>query len=112
MAKKIPHLKIDAFAIVDNHFSGVGHYTLGIVSGLDELAKEGKLTYDLIAPREWKDRIHNFPQLQNYRKIQGNPISNERLRRWLAQGSTWWKMDLLLGKGYYYFSCTHSGTAT
>lgn len=104
MAKKIPHLKIDAFAIVDNHFSGVGHYTLGIVSGLDELAKEGKLTYDLITPREWKDRIHNFPQLQNYRKIQGNPISNERLRRWLAQGSTWWKMDLLLGKGYYYFS--------
>ena len=48
--QKIPHIQVDAFPLVDTHFSGVGHYTLGIVQGLDELAGEGKLTYSLIAP--------------------------------------------------------------
>ena len=57
MAKKIPHIMVDAFPLVDTHFSGVGHYTLGIVQGLDEMAGEGKLTYSLITQRHWTHKL-------------------------------------------------------
>jgi glycosyltransferase involved in cell wall biosynthesis len=99
--KKIPHIQVDAFPLVDDHFSGVGHYTLGIVSGLDELAGEGKLTYSLITPRHRAGRLAKY-DLQHFKSIKKNPVPNRIIRGFMKYG---WPVpfDLLLGKGFYYF---------
>lgn len=101
MAQKIPHIQVDAFPLVDDHFSGVGHYTLGIVRGLDELAGEGKLTYSLITPKKWADRIHQY-DLEHYKKVIKNPFPNRVIRGFMKYR---WNipMDFFLGQGYYYF---------
>ncbi len=98
---KKPHIQVDAFPIVDDHFSGVGHYTLGIIQGLDELAGEGKLTYSLITPRRWADRVHKH-DLSSYKKIIRNPIPHRVLMGILYKG---WRVpvDWILGRGAYYF---------
>lgn len=99
--KKIPHIQVDAFPLVDDHFSGVGHATLGIVQGFDELAGEGKLTYSLITPRRWTGRIQKY-NLLNYKRVIGNPIPNKIVRGFMKYR---WPVpfDLILGRGYYYF---------
>lgn len=101
MAKKVPHIQVDAFPLVDTHFSGVGHYTLGIVRGLDELAGEGKLTYSLIAPRGWADRLKKY-EFEHYKKIIKSPIPNRVMRGFMKYR---WRVpvDLILGQGHYYF---------
>jgi alpha-1,3-rhamnosyl/mannosyltransferase len=99
--KKIPHIQVDAFPLVDSHFSGVGHYTLGIVKGLDDLASEGKLTYSLIVPRRMADRIHKHG-LEHYKKIIKNPIPMRYLRAVMKLHLNI-PIDMLLGRGYYYF---------
>lgn len=101
MASKIPHIKVDAFPIVDTHFSGVGHYTLGIIRGFDELAAEGKLTYDLIVPfnrKSWVNKYH----FENYRKIIRNPIPQKVLRQFMKMHLDV-PVDWLLGPGRYWF---------
>ncbi|MAU33629.1 hypothetical protein CL689_01070 [Candidatus Saccharibacteria bacterium] len=97
----IPHIQVDAFPLVDSHFSGVGHYTLGIVQAFDELAGEGKLTYSLIAPRGWANRLEKY-DFQHYKKIIRSPIPNRVMRGFMKYH---WKFpsDLLLGKGHYWF---------
>lgn len=97
----IPHIQVDAFPLVDDHFSGVGHYTLGIVSGLDELAGEGKLTYSLITPRYRANRIAKY-DLQHYKSIIRSPIPTKIVRGFMKLG---WKIpfDFILGQGAYYF---------
>lgn len=98
---KIPHIMVDAFPLVDSHFSGVGHYTLGIVKGFDELAREGKLTYSLIVPRRWSDRLKPY-NLNHYKSIIKNPVPNKIIRGFMKYH---WNvpLDLVLGRGYYYF---------
>ena len=98
---KIPHIMVDAFPMVDDHFSGIGRYTVGIVKGLDELAGEGKLTYSLIVPRHWIDRIYKY-RLQNYKKIIRSPIPNRIMRGFMKHH---WRIpsNLFLGRGIYYF---------
>lgn len=98
---KVPHIQVDAFPLVDDHFSGVGHYTLGIVRGLDELAGEGKLTYSLIVPKHWADRLKKY-DFEHTKSIVRNPIPNRIIRgfmkfRWNVP------LDFVLGQGYYYF---------
>jgi glycosyltransferase involved in cell wall biosynthesis len=97
----IPHIQVDAFPIVDSHFSGVGHYTLGIIRGFDELAAEGKLTYSLIVPRHWADRVAKY-ELEHYKSIIKNPVPNKVIRGFMKYG---WKvpLDFVLGQGHYYF---------
>lgn len=98
---KIPHIQVDAFPLVDEHFSGVGHYTHGIVAGFDELAAEGKLTYSLISPRFIAYRLHKY-DLRHYKKIIRNPLPNRVIRGFMKYH--WpFPCDLLLGRGYYYF---------
>ncbi len=101
MTKKIPHIQVDAFPLVDSHFSGVGHYTLGIVRGFDELAAEGKLTYSLITPRGWAGRLAKY-NFQNYKKIIKSPIPN-RVMRGFMKYHIKFPTDLLLGRGHYWF---------
>jgi glycosyltransferase involved in cell wall biosynthesis len=100
-SKKIPHIQVDAFPLVDDHYSGVGHYTLGIVRGFDEMAGEGKLTYSLIVPKHWTDRLKKY-EFEHYKRIIKNPIPNRYV---LGLMKYHWKfpMDLLNGRGIYYF---------
>jgi alpha-1,3-rhamnosyl/mannosyltransferase len=100
-AKQIPHIQVDAFPLVDSHFSGVGHYTLGIVSGLDELAGEGKLTYSLIVPKNWASRLDKY-EFEHTKSVIKNPVPNRIIRGFMKYG---WKVpfDLILGRGHYYF---------
>lgn len=92
---------VDAFPLVDKHFSGVGHATLGIVQGFDELAAEGKLTYSLIAPRRWADKLQKY-HLHYYKKVIKNYIPNRVIRGFMKYH---WPvpLDLFLGRGHYYF---------
>ena len=98
---KIPHIKIDAFPLVDNHFSGVGHYTLGIVKGFDELAGEGRLTYSLIVPRRLANRLDKY-KLEHCKNIIKNPIPNRIIRGFMKYRIKF-PLDLILGSGLYYF---------
>lgn len=99
--KKPPHIMVDAFPLVDDHFSGVGHYTAGIVAALDEIAGEGKLTYSLIVPKKWKGRLAKY-ELKHCKKVIGNPVPNRVIRGWMKYH---WRVpiDLILGQGRYYF---------
>lgn len=99
--KKVPHIQVDAFPLVDDHFSGVGHYTLGIVQGFDELAAEGKLTYSLISPRFLADRLHKY-DLHHYSRIIRNPIPNRVIRGFMKYHLRF-PCDLFLGSGAYWF---------
>lgn len=101
MSKKIPHIMVDAFPLVDSHFSGVGHYTLGIVRGFDELAGEGKLTYSLITPRGLAGRLAPY-EFEHYKNIIKSPIPNKVMRGFMKHH---WRVpvDLFLGRGNYYF---------
>lgn len=101
MKKSKPHIMVDAFPLVDDHFSGVGHYTLGIVSQIDEMAGEGLLTYSLIAPRVWAHRLHKY-NFQYYKKIVKNPLP-QRIIRGLIKYNINFPIDLLCGRGNYYF---------
>jgi len=94
---KVPHIQVDAFPLVDDHFSGVGHYTLGIVQGLDELANEGRLTYSLITPRHWTGRVDKYRFTRTERVIP-NPIPN-RVIRGIMKYHLPFPFDLVLGKG-------------
>lgn len=101
MKKTIPHIQVDAFPLVDTHFSGVGHYTQGIVQGFDELAGEGKITYSLITPRGWSGRLKKY-NFSHYKKIIESPIPNKVMRGFMKHH--WpFPSDLLLGKGHYWF---------
>jgi glycosyltransferase involved in cell wall biosynthesis len=98
---KIPHIQVDAFPLVDDHFSGVGHYTLGIVQGFDELAGEGKLTYSLIAPKHWTGRLAKY-DFEHCKSVIANPVPNKVIRGFMKYK---WDvpLDFILGQGHYYF---------
>jgi glycosyltransferase involved in cell wall biosynthesis len=102
MAKmKKPHILVDAFPLIDKHFSGVGHYTLGIVRGFEELAAEGKITYSLIVPRATVHELRKY-ELQNYTRIVRNPIPNRVVRGFMKYHIRF-PIDLFTGQGVYYF---------
>ena len=101
MTKKIPHIQVDAFPLVDSHFSGVGHYTLGIVRGFDELAAEGKITYSLITPKGWAGRLAKY-EFEHYKKIIKSPIPNKVMRGFMKHHIKF-PSDLFLGRGHYWF---------
>lgn len=99
---KVPHINVDAFPIVDTHFSGVGHYTLGIVQEFDNLARDGKLTYSLVVPRGgWRHRVGNH-KLNYYKKIVVNPLGNKVMRA-VVKFNLPIPINWLLGRGAYYF---------
>lgn len=98
---KIPHIQVDAFPLVDSHFSGVGHYTLGIVREFDRMAGEGLLTYSLIVPRKWGDRLAKY-ELEHYKRIIKNPIPNRIIRGFMKYRLKV-PLDIFCGKGAYYF---------
>jgi len=101
MKKRVPHIQVEFSTATNDIVAGIGHYTLGITLGLDELAAEGKLTYSLIVPRHRSSRVTRF-NLRNYKKIITNPIPSRFMRGFMKYH---WNvpMNWLLGRGRYYF---------
>lgn len=101
MGRAIPHIMVDAFPLVDSHFSGVGHYTLGIVREFDCMAGEGLITYSLIVPRKWGSRLEKY-DFEHYKSVVKNPIPNRVIRGFMKHK---WRvpLDLFCGRGAYYF---------
>lgn len=101
MSRNKPHIVVDSFPLVDTHFSGVGHSTLGFVRAIDELAEDDKLTYSLVAPWTMAHRLHKY-RFKNYKRIIKNPISNKMIHG-IMKFKIPFPMDFITGKGYYFF---------
>lgn len=94
-------LYIDGFPLVEDHFSGVGHYMQGIVTALDKLAGEmPEIEIALIVSARRKDRLGRY-NFQNIR-IKTYPIPHRLFRRLLVKGWLKVPMDYLFGKGVYF----------
>lgn len=94
-------LVIDGKPLVDDHFSGVGHYTMSLLQALDEMiADEGDLDVRLAVPAAripWLDkyRLHDIRPL-------AMPLRFSTYKRLLVAGKLP-KMDRVLGRGVYFF---------
>lgn len=100
MAKKLK-LYIDGFPLVEDHFSGVGHYMQGIVMALDRLAGEmSEVEVSVIVSARRKDRLQKY-NFQNIR-IRTYPIPHRLFRRLLVKGWLKVPMDYLFGHGVYF----------
>lgn len=94
-------LIIDAYPLVDEHFSGVGHSLLGLLRGLDGRVDNSKsLSVVLFCPTDKLEALKAFG-FKNF-SYKGLPyssgqITDMRIRNRLLP------LDLKLGKGFYFF---------
>ena len=94
-------LVIDGKPLADDHFSGVGHYTMSLVAALDEvLADEPDLDVRLVVPRDRTARVRELA-LERIRTVR-LPVPYLAFRRAVENG-TLPKMDRFLGSGTYWF---------
>jgi len=94
-------LIIDGKPLVDDHFSGVGHYTMSLVGALDEvLVDRPDLDVRIVVPRDRTARVHEMG-LRRIRPLR-LPVPYLAFRRAVEQG-TLPTMDRLLGRGTYFF---------
>ena len=98
----IPHIIIDAYALVYHHFSEVGYYTLGLVRALDELAANNKITYSLLVNRHFTSKLQQY-NFKYYKKIIINPIP-QRLINLISKLKIPFPFDLFIGRGLYLFT--------
>lgn len=94
-------LVIDGKALIDDHFSGIGHYTMSLLQALDELlADEPDLDVRLAVPVRRVGQLARF-RLGRIRPLP-IPVSYTSLRRLVEQGRLP-KMDRFCGRGTYFF---------
>lgn len=94
-------LVIDGKALVDPHFSGIGHYTMSLLQALDEiLVDEPDLDVRLAVPMRQVANLARF-RLRRIRPL-AVPMSYARLRRLIEQGRLP-KMDRICGRATYFF---------
>ncbi len=104
MAQK--KIYIDGLGLVEGHFSGVGHYILGILRGIDDILEAKKYAGEpvpdvrVIIPRDSFGKFHEFAFKHiGYKKFPASfrVMSALWRRRWLPP------LDLLYGKAVYIF---------
>lgn len=101
-----PPIFIEGLALIDDHFSGIGQYTLGILRGMDALAQEAvsrgesPLQVRVIVPY---DRIARFEQFR-FRHLSACslPTPHSLLVQLLYSGKMF-ALDTYCGKGSYLF---------
>ncbi len=94
-------LVIDGKPLVDDHFSGIGHYTMSLVQALDDLlADEPDLDVRVAVPARRVARLAPLG-LRHVRPLR-IPLPYTTMRRLIEQGRLP-KMDLLLGRATYFF---------
>lgn len=98
-------LIIDAKPLVDDHFSGIGHYAMSLLQGLDsvlEHAPAGAAPIDvrLAVPFDRASRLRRF----GFTRIrpQRLPVPYEVLKRFTEEGRLP-PMDRVCGRGTYFF---------
>lgn len=101
MARRRPRLVIDGQALVEDHFSGVGQYTAGVLRGLDRLlADDQVIDARLAVPFKRIDRLEQF----GFRYLRPTPIPLPlSVQRRLIVDQRLPSMDVLLGAGTYFF---------
>lgn len=98
--KKV-NIVIDGFPLVEDHFSGVGHYMQGIVTAFDKLIGDmPDVQASVIVSTRRKDRLRKY-NFQNI-KIKTYPIPHRLFRRLLVKGWLKVPMDWIFGKGVYF----------
>ena len=71
VSKRKVKIIIDGKALVDDHFSGVGHYAKGICEGLDEIMEtDHNLDVRIAVPFKRADRLPKF----GFKNIKVAPI--------------------------------------
>lgn len=94
-------LYIDGFPLVEDHFSGVGHYMQGIIMALDKILGDmPDVEATVIVSTRRKDRLQRY-NFQNIR-IKTYPIPHRLFRRLLVKGWLKVPMDYFFGKGVYF----------
>lgn len=94
-------LVIDGKPLVDDHFSGVGNYTMHLLGALDRLLEErDDLDARLAVPSARRNRLPRY----HFRRIRplGIPIAHTTFRK-MVEHDRLPAMDLLLGRGVYFF---------
>lgn len=94
---------IDGKPLIDDHFSGVGHYTMHLLRALDDLVGSeigDDLDVRIAVPAKRVGRLREH----GYRHLRPLPVplTLTRYRRLLVAGRLP-SMDLLLGRGTYFF---------
>lgn len=94
-------LVVDGKPLIDDHFSGVGHYTMGVLQALDDLLDDEPDIDVRVAVA-----VRRIPKLAQYRfrniRPLPIPLTLTAYRRLLVAGKLP-PMDLLLGRGTYFF---------
>ncbi len=94
-------LIIDGKPLVDDHFSGVGNYTMQLLQALDRrLGSTETLDVRLAVPAERRVRLDRY-RFRHIRPL-SMPISFGLFRK-LVEQDRLPPMDLLLGRGVYFF---------
>lgn len=94
-------LFIDAFPLVHEHFSGVGHSLLGMVKALEELQRErDDFEIILFAPQRMLHRLNRWG-FQGI-EFRGVPMFR-RVIMGLQRRNKLPPLDLILGRGVYFF---------
>lgn len=101
VSKRKVKIIIDGKALVDDHFSGVGHYAKGICEGLDEIMEtDHNLDVRIAVPFKRADRLPKF----GFKNIKVAPIPLPmRVFRRLTTKGVLPPMDLVVGRGVYFF---------
>lgn len=100
MSKKLK-VYVDAEVLVGSHFSGIGHYTLGLLCGLDRIIENRDdiqiilLTYFRKIEQVKKFGFRNF-------KIRRSPVPL-RINNYLKIHDVKIPFDIFFGKGLYFF---------
>ena len=96
------NLYIDGGPLVADTFSGVGHFTLGIVSALDRIAPTlSNIDITLVIISEYRYRLkpYNFKNI----KVKFIPITIDEFYGKLFDNKLH-AIDLLIGNGVYFFT--------
>ena len=94
-------LVIDGKPLIDDHFSGVGHYTMGLLQAFDDLLDdEADLDVRIAVPVKRVAKLGHY----RFRNIRPLPIPTtlSLFRRAMVAGKLP-KMDLVLGRAVYFF---------
>lgn len=107
MSTKNKRIFIEALALVDGHFSGIGQYVLGILKGIDELIDEAILTGE-VQPDVYVvipyDTVHAFRKF-GFRHIKYRLVPIPfRIMSGLWHRNKMPPLDLFCGKGIYLFT--------
>lgn len=107
MRKSQPDIVIDGTECISAKPSGIGHYALGITSGLDALSEDGILSYSILLRKKTADHLKHLPLDNLSRKYTFGSL-RRNIAHQIVKRKLGITMDSLLPKGAYYFPAFHA----